>query len=118
MKRLQDIVLEAKKGKAVVFTFGRFQPPTIGHEKLILKVKEVARKHNAEHRIYPSRSHDPKKNPLSTRDKVSLMRKLFKGANIVDDKDAKRVFEEMVNGPSIDSIGMEYKLVRQKNEKV
>tara|TARA_Y100000361_G_C11152232_1_gene341863 strand:- start:1387 stop:1584 length:198 start_codon:yes stop_codon:yes gene_type:complete len=36
----------------------------------------------------------------------------------VDDKDAKRVFEEMVNGPSIDSIGMEYKLVRQKNEKV
>ena len=92
MKRLQDIVFEAKQGKAVVFTFGRFQPPTIGHEKLILKVKEVARKHNAEHRIYPSRSHDPKKNPLSTRDKVSLMRKLFKGANIVDDKDAKTAF--------------------------
>ena len=92
MKRLQDIIFEAKKGKAVVFTFGRFQPPTIGHEKLILKVQEVARKHNAEHRIYPSRSFDPKKNPLSTKDKVSLMRKLFRGANIVDDKDAKTAF--------------------------
>ena len=93
MKRLQDILVEAtKKDKAVVFTFGRFQPPTIGHQKLIEKVKSVARKEGAEHRIYPSRSHDAKKNPLKPRDKVKYMRKLFPGANIVDDNSMKTAF--------------------------
>ena len=92
MKQLKDILFEANKGKAVVFTFGRFQPPTIGHEKLIRKVIDVSRKHKAEHRIYPSRSFDSKKNPLPIKDKVSLMRKLFRGANIIDDKDAKTAF--------------------------
>ena len=33
--------------KKLVFTFGRMNPPTIGHEKLAKKIKEVARKENA-----------------------------------------------------------------------
>ena len=92
MKRLQEILSEARREKACVFTFGRFQPPTIGHQKLIEKVKEVARKEGAEHRIYPSRSHDSKKNPLKPRDKVKYMKKLFPGANIVDDNSMKTAF--------------------------
>ena len=63
---------EAKK--TVAFTFGRFNPPTIGHEKLINKVKSVRAD---DYRIYLSRSEDPKKNPLSPRQKLAYMKKMF-----------------------------------------
>ena len=78
--------MEEAKDKKVVFTFGRFQPPTSGHQLLIEKVQQVAKKLGAEHRIYPSPSHDVKKNPLSHSDKVKYMKKMFKGANIMNDK--------------------------------
>ena len=58
----------------LAFTFGRFNPPTIGHEKLINKVASVRAD---DYRIYLSRSEDPKKNPLSPRDKLSLMKQMF-----------------------------------------
>ena len=78
--------MEEAKDKKVVFTFGRFQPPTSGHQLLIEKVQQVAKKLGAEHRIYPSPSYDVKKNPLSHSDKVKYMKKMFKGANIMNDK--------------------------------
>lgn len=79
-------VLQEEKVKKVVFTFGRFQPPTSGHQLLIEKVQQVAKKLGAEHRIYPSPSHDASKNPLSHSDKVKYMKKMFRGANIMNDK--------------------------------
>lgn len=51
--------------KKKVFTFGRMNPPTIGHRKLGDKVQEIAKEHGAEHEIVLSRSQDPEKNPLS-----------------------------------------------------
>ena len=75
--------------KSVVITFGRFQPPTIGHEKLISAVIAHANKIGAEHRIYASQSFDgnrPKaaiSNPLQYTDKIKFMRKMFPKANIV-----------------------------------
>ena len=66
--------LKEAKGKSVAFTFGRFNPPTIGHEKLINKVKSVPAN---DYKIYLSRSEDPKKNPLSPRTKLDVMRKMF-----------------------------------------
>jgi len=92
MKSYKDIkvnILEQTSNKSVVFTFGRFQPPTSGHQLLINKVIKEARKRRAEHRIYPSQSQDKKSNPLSHKDKVLYMRKLFPKANIIDDKNAK-----------------------------
>jgi hypothetical protein len=77
------------KKKSVVITFGRFQPPTIGHEKLINAVIAHANKIGAEHRIYASQSFDgnrPKAaitNPLQYTDKIKFMRKMFPKANIV-----------------------------------
>jgi len=84
-KSVRDFLNEDNQ-KAVVVTFGRFQPPTIGHQKLVDAVVANARKERAEHRIYPSRSHDSKKNPLSPKDKINFMKKMFRGANIIDDK--------------------------------
>ena len=66
----EEVLLE----KNVAFTFGRFNPPTIGHEKLINKVKGV-RADN--HKIYISRSEDSKKNPLSPSEKLQYMKKMF-----------------------------------------
>ena len=61
--------------KKVVFTFGRFNPPTTGHEKLIDKVKSVAG--SDEYRIYPSQSQNQNKDPLPYAKKVAYMRRCF-----------------------------------------
>ena len=68
-----DSIDEAPR-KTIAFTFGRFNPPTIGHEKLIKKVKSISAN---DYRIYLSRSEDPKKNPLSPRQKLDVMKKMF-----------------------------------------
>ena len=81
--------------KAIVVTFGRFQPPTIGHKKLVDAVVANARSERAEHRIYPSRSHDKKKNPLQPKDKIRFMKKMFRGANIIDDDTIRTPFHMM-----------------------
>jgi hypothetical protein len=75
-KKLQTMVSEEylQEAKSVAFTFGRFNPPTIGHEKLINKVKSVSAN---DYKIYLSRSEDPKKNPLSARQKLTYMKKMF-----------------------------------------
>ena len=59
MRRFLELI-EQKEN--VVFTFGRFNPPTTGHEKLIQKVASVAG--NSPFRIYPSYSQNQKKDPL------------------------------------------------------
>src|SRR5210317_593062 len=75
-KKLQSMVSEEvlMEGKSVAFTFGRFNPPTIGHEKLINKVKSLP---TNDYKIYLSRSQDTKKNPLSPRDKLNVMKDMF-----------------------------------------
>jgi predicted nucleotidyltransferase len=75
-KKLVKMVREEylPEAKSVAFTFGRFNPPTTGHEKLISKVKSVP---TNDYKIYLSRSEDPKKNPLSARQKLDYMKKMF-----------------------------------------
>jgi len=79
--------------KSVVFTFGRFNPPTSGHEKLISKVAGIATGNN--YRIYSSQSNDPKKNPLDYNTKIKFMRKMFPkhGRNIILDKNIKNALD-------------------------
>ena len=86
MKDFRNLV-EAKE--TIVFTFGRFNPPTIGHEKLIKKVSQVAGSNP--YQIYPSFTTNPKKDPLPHALKVAYMRKMFKkyAKNIIADKDSK-----------------------------
>ena len=74
----------------VVISFGRFNPPTIGHEKVIEKVKSVSG--SAPFRIYPSHSVG-EKDPLPHAKKIAYMRKMFPKykRNIIADKEAKTV---------------------------
>ena len=60
--------LKEEKGE-ITFVFGRFNPPTVGHEKLFDKLKKVS---GGSYRIYGSKSQDPKKNPLNFKQKVKF----------------------------------------------
>ena len=70
---LDSIKTEATN-KSFAFTFGRFNPPTIGHEKLIRTVASQG----MDYKIFLSRSQDAVKNPLSPSDKLKYMTKMFK----------------------------------------
>jgi predicted kinase len=83
MKRFIQISEEKDKDlKPVVMAFGRMNPPTSGHEKLVNKVKELADKHNAPHHIVLSHSQDATKNPLSAEQKVKHASRAFPGTNV------------------------------------
>lgn len=74
--------LAEEKLKTTVMAFGRMNPPTTGHGKLIDKVKEVADKHNGNHVVVLSHSQDAKKNPLSPEAKVTHAKNLFPGTTV------------------------------------
>jgi len=88
-----------KKGDTIVFTFGRFNPPTIGHEILIKAVESVARAKGGDYLIFPSHTQDAKKNPLTQTEKIKYMKKMFSGyrRNIVKStgKDALEIAGEL-----------------------
>ena len=77
--------------------FGRFNPPTVGHEKLLKSAKRISA--GGDVKIYPSRSQDPKKNPLDPDLKVSYMKKMFPEfeENIINDYNMKTIFDVLVN---------------------
>ena len=76
MKSFLELVEETKQGeKHHAMTFGRMNPPTTGHLKLINKVKDVASKHNASHSVVVSHSQDSKKNPLSGTQKLKHLKR-------------------------------------------
>ena len=64
-------------GSTAVFTFGRFNPPTIGHEKLIKVVANTATKEGGDYFVYMSHSQDAKKNPLNYAQKMMFMKLMF-----------------------------------------
>ena len=76
--------------KKLVFTFGRMNPPTIGHEKLANKIKAVAKQEKADARIYLSHTQNPTKDPLSYQQKLSFAKKAF---GIAHKSSAKQIFQ-------------------------
>jgi hypothetical protein len=76
--------------------FGRFNPPTVGHEKLLKSAKRISA--GGDIKIYPSRTQDPKKNPLDPNKKVSFMKKMFPEFkdNIINDEEMKSIFNVLV----------------------
>ena len=68
--------LEAKQ-KTAVFSFGRLNPPTIGHQKLLQKIIQTSKQMAGYACLYVSHSQDPKRNPLSAKQKVTYVKKMF-----------------------------------------
>jgi hypothetical protein len=73
-----------RRGKSIVVAFGRFQPPTIGHQLLVDKVVETAQQLRADHAMFSSRTNDPKKNPLTPRQKFKWLKRFFPEGNFKD----------------------------------
>ena len=71
MKKFIDL---QEAPKTVAFTFGRFNPPTIGHEKLLDKLKKVSAD---KYMVFASHSQNPKKDPLQYAKKIAYMKQSF-----------------------------------------
>jgi hypothetical protein len=84
--------VEKTKGTLTI-AFGRFNPPTTGHEKLLDTVAKSS--DDGDYIIVPSRSQDKKKNPLDADTKVSIMRQMFPGhgERIVNDPANRTIFD-------------------------
>ena len=82
---------------SISITFGRFNPPTTGHEALINKVAESSK--NGEYRIYPSRTQDDKKNPLDPATKVKFMHKAYPNHTnaIIANDEMKTIFDVLTS---------------------
>ena len=80
-------------GSSVTIVFGRFNPPTVGHKKLLDAAAGVST--GGDLKIYPSRTVDKKKNPLNAKAKIEYMRKMFPKyeEQIVDDDKMKSIFD-------------------------
>jgi nicotinamide mononucleotide adenylyltransferase len=64
--RFKDFILNEEKEKHAVLAFGRMNPPTTGHQVLVNKVHDIAKKNNASHHVVLSGTQDKSKNPLSS----------------------------------------------------
>ena len=78
--------------EVLTVAFGRFNPPTVGHGKLLSAAKKASQ--GGDLKIYPSRSQDPKKNPLDPDMKISFMKKMFPdySENIINDDEMRSIF--------------------------
>ena len=79
----------------LTLAFGRFNPPTVGHQKLMDKVASSS--DDNDYMIIPSRSEDKKKNPLGVDRKAAMMRQLYPdhAEKIVNDAANRTIFDVM-----------------------
>ena len=80
----------------LTLAFGRFNPPHAGHQQLMdIAAASAEDEEGGEYIIVPSRSQDPKKNPLDPNIKVSVMRQMFPqhSENIVNDNANRTIFD-------------------------
>ena len=91
-KKPEEDVQKDMMSADLTIAFGRFNPPTIGHEKLLQAAEKAAQ--GGDMKIYPSRTQDAKKNPLDPDMKISYMRKMFPKyeEQIVNDNEMKSIF--------------------------
>jgi len=91
-KEVETGVAPGETTETLTVAFGRFNPPTVGHGKLLSAAQKAAAGEDL--KIYPSRSQDPKKNPLDPDMKISFMKKMFPEfeENIVNDSDMRTIF--------------------------
>jgi hypothetical protein len=91
----QYLPVPKTKGTLTV-AFGRFNPPTIGHQQLMdVAAQAASQDKDGEYLIFPSRSQDKKKNPLDPDTKIAYMQKFYPkhSGNIVNDANTKTIFD-------------------------
>lgn len=77
MKSFKEYKNDRAGNKVLYATFGRYNPPHLGHLKVFNRLKSLADSDNADYLIYSSQSQDNKKNPLDYDTKIKFLRKMF-----------------------------------------
>ena len=77
--------------KKIVFTFGRMNPPTVGHQKLVDKLLSEARKEKADAKVFLSHTQNNKKDPLNYAEKIRFARKGF--GKIIEQSNSKTIIQ-------------------------
>lgn len=81
---------------SIVFTVGRFNPPTAGHEKLIQEVKNLASERSCDYLVGVTRTQEENRNPLSVDEKLKFLGLLFPGVKFVPVVNAFEAGKELV----------------------
>jgi hypothetical protein len=84
MKTFKQYLAERVEDKVAVIAYGRYNPPTVGHQKLIDVIRDTALKNNADAIIAPSHTQDKAKNPLSYSEKEEILREMSEGIHIAE----------------------------------
>ena len=98
MKTISELLKRnTGRSKPVVFAFGRLNPPTIGHQKLIERVITIAKRVKGLPVLYVSASQDKRKNPLTVKQKVDYLKKVYpRGIKILPAIGSERTFMEIL----------------------
>jgi hypothetical protein len=97
-EQIPQSFIPVEKTKGVLnIVFGRFNPPTVAHQELMDTAAQISAEEGGDYIIVPSRSFDPKKNPLDPDTKIFFMRKLFPdhGERIVNDPNQITIFDTL-----------------------
>jgi hypothetical protein len=88
---------QSQETPPLTIVFGRFNPPTVGHDKLLKSARRISA--GGDVKIYPSRTQDPKKNPLDPDMKISFMKKMFPDFKeiIINDDNMRSIFDVLIN---------------------
>jgi len=88
------------KNDSIVFAFGRYNPPTLGHEAVFQKVLNTAKLKAADHSIFISSTQKPKTDPLPFSYKLNYLRKAYTGVNFHGDDTIRTIvqlLQELMN---------------------
>lgn len=100
MSTMQLRELFEAKNDSIVFAFGRYNPPTLGHEAVFQTVINTAKSKSADHTIFISSTQKPKTDPLSFSYKLSYLQKTYTGVNFNGDDTIKTIvqlLQELMN---------------------
>jgi nicotinic acid mononucleotide adenylyltransferase len=92
--------------RPAVIAFGRFQPPSVGHARLVEFLRFEAGKRKATPILFPSPTQDPSRNPLPFVEKVRFLRLLFPGLPVSGNKALRTPIDalEMVKRMGFDAV--------------
>ena len=93
---LRELFLKEDDRSTAVFAFGRFNPPTIGHQKLIQKVQSMARQVNGKGFIFLTHTQNNKKDPLSFQEKQAYITSQINDPNLqIGSTDVKTIIQAL-----------------------
>jgi len=75
--QLRELFLREDDRSTAVFAFGRFNPPTIGHQKLIETVLQTAEKANGKAYLFLSHKQNNKTDPLNFAEKQAYIQQFY-----------------------------------------